>query len=58
MKVIEPDVFRKPVVTDEAVYLKMMLGMIFAIPMMAVLYTLISEGVKKSLHHRGFEHIE
>ncbi len=35
-----------------------LLGMIFAIPIMAVLYTLVSEGVQKSLHHRGFENIE
>lgn len=35
-----------------------LVGMVFAIPMMAVLYTLVSEGVQKSLRCRGIEGLE
>ena len=35
-----------------------LLGMIFAIPMMSVLYTLGREGVQKALHDRKIEGLE
>lgn len=35
-----------------------LVGMIFAIPMMAVLYTLISESVQKALHNRRLDGLE